>query len=78
MRRIEAHTHAQDDGHRRTSQLLPDEDFTLKVEADGYEPRSETLKLSEGAVKELDVKLAQKKQVALGQRSPWPLQRRSM
>jgi hypothetical protein len=61
VRRIEAHTHAQDDGRRRTSQLLPDEEFTLTVEAEGYAPRSDTLKLSEGTVKELDVKLAQKK-----------------
>ena len=37
--------------------LLPDEELTVTVSAPGYEPRSETLKLAEGAVKELEVRL---------------------
>ena len=47
----------QVDGRWRSEQLLPDEKFTLTVEAEGYEPKSETLKLPEGAVKELEVRL---------------------
>jgi beta-lactamase regulating signal transducer with metallopeptidase domain len=50
----------QDDGRYRTSQLLPDEEFTLTVEAEGYEPKSEKFKLPEGEVKELEVKLKKK------------------
>ena len=57
----DVHFEKQDDGRRRTSQLLPDEEFTLKVEAEGYEPKSETLKIPEGAIKELDVKLAKRR-----------------
>ena len=47
----------QSDGRRRTSGLLPDEEFTLTVEAEGYEPKSEKLKLPEGVTKELEMKL---------------------
>ncbi len=47
----------QDDGRRRSEQLLPDEEFTLTVHADSFKPKSEKLKLPEGAVKELEVKL---------------------
>ena len=36
------------DGRWRTSQLLPDEEITVTVEADGYETKSETLSLPEG------------------------------
>ena len=43
----------QDDGRWRSSQLLPDEKFTVTVEAEGYEPRSEKLKLPEIRVKSL-------------------------
>jgi hypothetical protein len=50
----------QDDGRWRASQLLPDEGFTVTVDAPGYEPKSEKLKLSEGAVKELEVRLKKK------------------
>ena len=50
----------QDDGRWRSSQLLPDEEFTVTVDAPGYEPKSEKLKLSEGAVKELEVRLKKK------------------
>ena len=41
----------QNDGRWRTSQLQPDLEFTLTVEAAGYEPKSEKLKLPEGEVK---------------------------
>ncbi|MGO9112523.1 MAG: M56 family metallopeptidase [Thermoguttaceae bacterium] len=47
----------QDDGRWRTSQLLPDEQFTITVDAEGYESKPENLKLPEGAVKELDIRL---------------------
>jgi Zn-dependent protease with chaperone function/protocatechuate 3,4-dioxygenase beta subunit len=47
----------QEDGRRRSEQLLPDEEFTLTVHADGFKPKSQKLKLPEGAVKELEVKL---------------------
>ena len=47
----------QEDGRRRSEQLLPDEEFTLTVHADGFKPKSEKLNLPEGAVKELEVKL---------------------
>ena len=48
----------QDDGRWRSRYfLLPDEPFTLTIEAPGYKPRSGKLSLPEGAVKELDVKL---------------------
>jgi hypothetical protein len=50
----------QNDGRKRTSQLLPDEEFTLKVDAEGYEAQSQTHQLLEGAIKELDVQLAKK------------------
>jgi len=47
----------QDDGRWRTYGLLPDEEFTLSVEAPGYRPSSQKLNLPEGSIKELDVKL---------------------
>lgn len=47
----------QSDGRWRTKQLLPDEEFTLIVSAPGYQTNSQTLKLAEGAVKELTVPL---------------------
>ena len=47
----------QENGYRRTSQLLPDEEFTLTVESEGCESKSQKLKLSEGATLELEVKL---------------------
>jgi hypothetical protein len=50
----------QGDGRLRTRSLLPDEEFTVTVEAEGYEPRAEKLKLPEGAVKELEARLAKK------------------
>jgi hypothetical protein len=47
----------QEDGRWRSSQLLPDEDLTITVQADGYEPRGQTVRLSEGAQKDLEVVL---------------------
>ena len=47
----------QADGRLRSEQLLPDEEFTVAVSAAGCQSKSETLKLPEGAVKELDVTL---------------------
>ena len=47
----------QDDGRWRSSQMLPDKEFTITVEAKGFEPKSEKVKLPEGAVKELEMKL---------------------
>ncbi len=45
------------DGRWRTSQLLPDEELTITVEARGYETQSETLSLPEGETREIDVRL---------------------
>jgi len=47
----------QQDGRWRSSQLLPDEEVLLTAEADGWEPRSEKVKLAEGEIKELKVTL---------------------
>ena len=47
----------QADGRSRADQLLPDEEFMLIVEADGYQPRAERLSLPEGAVREMQVRL---------------------
>lgn len=47
----------QPDGRIRSSQLLPDEPFTVSISADGYHPRTETLQLKEGTTQELDVVL---------------------
>jgi len=43
----------QEDGRRRTEQLLPDEEVTFTVTATGYESATETLKLPEGETNEL-------------------------
>ncbi len=50
----------QDDGRFRSVRLLPDQPLTLTVTADGYRPRFETLKLSEGVTKELELILSPK------------------
>jgi beta-lactamase regulating signal transducer with metallopeptidase domain/protocatechuate 3,4-dioxygenase beta subunit len=47
----------QEDGRWRTSQLLPDEEFTLTVSADGFAPYKEKMKLTEGTTKELKAEL---------------------
>ena len=50
----------QDDGRFRSVRLLPHQPLTLTVTADGYRPRSETFKLSEGVTKELELILSPK------------------
>jgi hypothetical protein len=50
----------EDDGRFRSMGLLPDEVVTVTASADGYRPRSQTLKLAEGAVKELELILDKK------------------
>lgn len=45
------------DGRFRSLRLLPDEGVTVTASADGYRPRSETLKLAEGASKDLELVL---------------------
>jgi hypothetical protein len=47
----------QDDGRWRSISLLPDEQFMVFVNADGFKPKSEKVMLPEGAVKEIEVKL---------------------
>ncbi|MBN1588964.1 MAG: hypothetical protein JW888_05570, partial [Pirellulales bacterium] len=47
-------------GTQRSIQLLPDQEFTLTVEAPGYEARSEKMTLSEGATKEIAWRLKKK------------------
>jgi beta-lactamase regulating signal transducer with metallopeptidase domain len=47
----------QPDGRFCTHQLLPDEEFTVTVRAEGCKSKSQTLKLAEGAVRELEFKL---------------------
>ena len=47
----------QSDGRWSSRQLLPDEEFVVTVEAAGYEPMSDKLKLDEGAVHDLKVRL---------------------
>jgi hypothetical protein len=47
----------QDDGRFRSVRLLPNQPLTLTISADGYRPRSETLKLPEGSTKELELVL---------------------
>lgn len=51
----------QPGGVYRSSQLLPDEELTLTISADGYEPAIEKLNLTEGATRELKVTLTQAK-----------------
>jgi hypothetical protein len=54
----------QEDGRFRSSQLFPDEEVTLSAHAEGYESKSEKLKLTEGAKKEIEIvleKAAEKK-----------------
>jgi hypothetical protein len=53
----DVHYERQPDGRLRTGQLLPDEEFTVTVSAEGYQSESEALRLPEGAIRELEVKL---------------------
>lgn len=43
----------QADGRFQSVQLLPDEDATVTAKADGYQPASQTVRLAEGARREL-------------------------
>ncbi len=43
----------QEDGRWRTSQMLPDEEVTVTVSAQGYKSHTEELKLSEGTTRDL-------------------------
>ena len=47
----------QPDGRWHSEGLLPDQEFTLTLEAPGYQATSQDLKVAEGAMKELEVKL---------------------
>jgi beta-lactamase regulating signal transducer with metallopeptidase domain/protocatechuate 3,4-dioxygenase beta subunit len=50
----------QEDGRWRSSQLLPDEDITVTVSAEGFKPRTEQLKLAEGTTREIKAELERK------------------
>jgi beta-lactamase regulating signal transducer with metallopeptidase domain/protocatechuate 3,4-dioxygenase beta subunit len=50
----DVHFEKQEDGRWKSSQLLPDEDVTLTVTCEGYEPKSMELKLPEAETKELE------------------------
>jgi len=47
----------QDDGRYRTTQMLPDEDVKFTIKAPGYEAVTKTIRLEEGATKDLVVTL---------------------
>ena len=47
----------QQDGRWRSQSLLPDEDLSLTVEAEGFQPWTQTINLSEGASTEIEAKL---------------------
>jgi hypothetical protein len=47
----------QPDGRWRSYGLLPDQEFTLTLQADGYRSASKTLKLAEGQVEEVHLRL---------------------
>jgi beta-lactamase regulating signal transducer with metallopeptidase domain/protocatechuate 3,4-dioxygenase beta subunit len=47
----------QEDGRWRSSQLLPDEEITVTISAEGYKPYTEKLKVSEGVTKEIKAEL---------------------
>ncbi|MDB5388472.1 MAG: blaR1 3 [Planctomycetaceae bacterium] len=47
----------QSDGHCRMRQMPPDEEVTFEVKANGYQTKSEKIKLAEGETKELVVML---------------------
>jgi hypothetical protein len=53
----DVHYERQPDGRLRTEQLLPDEEVAVTVRAAGCKPKSEKIKLAEGAVRELEVRL---------------------
>ncbi|MGA2558028.1 MAG: hypothetical protein ABSG04_17300, partial [Verrucomicrobiota bacterium] len=47
----------QQDGRWRSQSLLPDEDLSLTVEAQGFQAWTQTINLSEGASTEIEAKL---------------------
>jgi hypothetical protein len=47
----------QEDGRWRSSQMFPEEEVTVTASADGYQAKSEHLKLDEGVTKELTLVL---------------------
>jgi beta-lactamase regulating signal transducer with metallopeptidase domain len=47
----------QEDGRWRSSGLLPDEEVTVTISADGYKPYTEKVKLAEGVTKEIKAEL---------------------
>ena len=47
----------QTDGRWRSEQLLPDENLTLTVQADGFQPYSQTVNLPEGTTREIEARL---------------------
>jgi beta-lactamase regulating signal transducer with metallopeptidase domain/protocatechuate 3,4-dioxygenase beta subunit len=47
----------QEDGRWRSSGLLPDEEVTVTISADGYKPYTEKVKLEEGITKEIKAEL---------------------
>jgi beta-lactamase regulating signal transducer with metallopeptidase domain/protocatechuate 3,4-dioxygenase beta subunit len=51
----------QEDGRFRSSQLFPDEEVTVTAQADGYEPRSQKIKLAESDKKDITLELEKKK-----------------
>ncbi|MEX1228627.1 MAG: M56 family metallopeptidase [Planctomycetaceae bacterium] len=55
--RATLHLERQTDGRIRTRQMLPDEDVTFTITAEGYEPVIEKVNLPEGETKELVVRL---------------------
>ena len=46
------------------SQMIPDEDVTITAQADGYEARSTTLRLAEGATRDVELILSRKVSVS--------------
>jgi hypothetical protein len=50
----------QDDGRFRTSQLAPDREVNVTVQADGFEPSSRKVKLAEGKTQEVELTLVPK------------------
>jgi hypothetical protein len=59
----DVHFEQQEDGRFRTEQLLPDEEVTITAHADGYEPCSVKLKLSENGKQELELVLEKKAEI---------------
>jgi beta-lactamase regulating signal transducer with metallopeptidase domain len=47
----------QEDGRWRSEQMLPDEEVNVTLSADGYQPRSENVKLAEGTTRDLKMVL---------------------